>query len=81
MTSLFKSREEYSGTDLIRDLNVERKYGLFYNFYRMNSTDFEYLLSRVGPKITKQNSKFRKAIPAAERLMVTTIFGNRRFVH
>jgi hypothetical protein len=71
MTSLFKSREQYSATDLFGDLNIERQYGLFHNFCRMNSIDLESLLSRIGPKITKRDSKFRKARPAAERLMVT----------
>jgi hypothetical protein len=71
MTSLFRSREQYSATDLIRDLNIERQYGLFHNFCRMHSTDLEFLLSRIGPKITKRDSKFGRAIPAAERLVVT----------
>lgn len=71
MTSLFKSRNRYRGTDMIDDLTAEIGYGLFENFCRMKSTDFETLLQQIGPKISKQDTTFREAIPAAERLMVT----------
>lgn len=71
MTSLFKSRNRYRGTDMIDDLTAEIGYGLFENFCRMKSTDFETLLQQIGPKISKQDTTFREAIPATERLMVT----------
>lgn len=71
MTSLFKSRNRYRGRDLIDDLTAEIGYGLFENFCRMKSTDFETLLQQIGPKISKQDTTFREAIPATERLMVT----------
>ena len=34
----------------------------------------EHLLSLVGPLITRQDTNYRKAIPAAERLMLTVRF-------
>lgn len=70
-TSLFKSRSRYRGIDLINDLKAEMEYGLFQNFCRMKSTDFEWLLNEIGPKIAKEDTKFREAIPPTERLMLT----------
>jgi hypothetical protein len=37
----------------------------------MSPESFECLLAHVGPLITKQSTKFREAIPAAERLTLT----------
>lgn len=71
MTSLFKSREQCGGTKLMSDLKAELEYGLFHNFFRMKATDFEFLSNCVGPKISKDDTSFRRAVPAAERLMVT----------
>lgn len=71
ITSLFKSRNLYGGTNLKADLTAEMGYGLFENFCRMKSTDFEVLLQKIGPQISKQDTMFRKAVPATERLMVT----------
>lgn len=71
MTSLLKSRSRYRGTDLMHDLTAEIGYGLFENFCRMKSTDFETLLQQIGPTISKQDTTFREAIPATERLMLT----------
>ncbi|CAK1597687.1 unnamed protein product [Parnassius mnemosyne] len=43
----------------------------FQGFVRMSAADFELLLSRVGPLIEKQKTKFRETIPAKIRLAVT----------
>lgn len=42
----------------------------FQNFTRMSSTDFEELLSMVGPIIRKTNTNMREAIPEKVRLAV-----------
>lgn len=44
------------------------------NFTRMTSEDFEKLITLVGPKIMKQDTKFRKAIPVKDRLALTLRF-------
>ncbi|XP_064107865.1 uncharacterized protein LOC135216432 [Macrobrachium nipponense] len=43
----------------------------FYNYHRVNKEDFDYLLRLVGPKIAKQDTRMRKAIPPEQRLSVT----------
>ena len=43
----------------------------FEGFVRMSATDFELILSCVGPLIEKQKTKFRATIPAKVRLAVT----------
>ena len=44
---------------------------LFYRYMRMSSESFRYLLNVVGPIISKEDTRFRKAIPSAERLCLT----------
>ena len=40
----------------------------------MSSQDFELLILKIGPKIYKQDTNMRKAIPVQERLAVTLRF-------
>ena len=44
------------------------------NFSRMDSETFDELLKRVGPLITHQDTRFRKAIPPSERLALNLRF-------
>nr|CAH7725081.1 unnamed protein product [Callosobruchus chinensis] len=50
-TTLFKSRARYSTTQLMCDLRAEKEYGLFENFCRMKSTDFEFVLNKIEEEI------------------------------
>lgn len=81
--SLKNGRQKYRTNDFINDLlqdeaddlNLEyRKDVGFTNYFRMNRSDFELLLGMVGPKISKENTNLREAIPASERLAVTLRF-------
>ena len=72
MTSIFRSRDRYSGSDLLCALRVENLH--FRIFCRMSYSDFDALISLIGPRITKKDTSFRKAIPVAERLPVTLRF-------
>jgi len=49
-------------------INQSRK---FNNFCRMLSSNFEYLLNKIGPFISKKDTNMRKCIPVQERLAVT----------
>ncbi|CAH2013917.1 unnamed protein product [Acanthoscelides obtectus] len=71
--SLIRSRERYSGNNLLADLLKEPS-GFFENFCRMSSEDFKILLNMVESYIVKKNTKWRKAIPANERLAITLRF-------
>ncbi|CAH1954258.1 unnamed protein product [Acanthoscelides obtectus] len=48
--------------------------GEFHNFCRMSFADFEYLLDKISPLISKQDTDFRDAIPAKYRLAITLRF-------
>nr|CAI5838149.1 unnamed protein product [Callosobruchus analis] len=73
MTHLFESRSRYNGSDLLNDLAIQDT-GQFKNFCRLSSTDFEFIISLIGPKIKKKNTNFRECIPVNERLAVTLRF-------
>ena len=50
---------------------------------RMDTDTFYYLLEKVTPYIAKQNTNFRAAIPAAERLSIALnflAFGELNFI-
>ncbi|KAK7925261.1 hypothetical protein WMY93_007571 [Mugilogobius chulae] len=46
----------------------------FKELMRMTTTEFEYILNKVAPLITKKDTKMRLAISAEERLAVTLRF-------
>lgn len=78
-----QARKRYSGSDLLKDLNEDdidnlsyevRCDGSFKNFLRMTSGDFEHLLIAIGHKIAKQDTSFRDAVPAREKLAITLRF-------
>lgn len=48
--------------------------GEFDNFCRMTPADFEFLLNKISPVISKQDTHFREAIPAKYRLAITLDF-------
>ncbi|XP_023312111.1 protein ANTAGONIST OF LIKE HETEROCHROMATIN PROTEIN 1-like [Anoplophora glabripennis] len=73
MTRIFHSRNIYSGSDLLCDLAIENT-GQFKNFCRLSSSDFEMILNLIGPKIQKENTNFRLAIPIKERLALVLRF-------
>lgn len=58
---------------MLQDLAKEPS-GYFENFCRMSSEDFEFLLAKISPKISKQDTNMRISIPAIERFAVTLRF-------
>ncbi|XP_013183721.1 uncharacterized protein LOC132903439 [Amyelois transitella] len=53
-------------------LNLEyRSNGGFKDFFKMSSSDFELLLQLIGPSINKNDTKWRTALTAKEKLGVT----------
>jgi hypothetical protein len=72
---LYTSREVYSGSSMLADLNFQSVSGLCKNLTRTSPSEFEFLINVIGEKISKKDTAFRKAISVQERLAVTTFLG------
>lgn len=46
----------------------------FENFTRMSLSDFEYLLTKISPIISKQDTQLRDLIPTKTKLAITIRF-------
>jgi len=55
---------------MLEDIQINLS-GKFDNFCRMSSGDFEYLLNKIGPFVSKMDTNMRKCIPVQERLAMT----------
>ncbi|KAJ8952672.1 hypothetical protein NQ318_020987 [Aromia moschata] len=65
---LLKNGRSYS--NLMSDLLLNDG-SSFRNFVRLTQSDFEEILCLVAPKISKENTNYRAAIPPSIRLAVT----------
>jgi hypothetical protein len=63
---IYTSREVYSGTSLLADLNFQSVSRLYKNFTRMSNSEFEFLLNLIGEKISQKDTAFRKPFPFKE---------------
>jgi len=52
---------------LLENLRADET-GLFKNFSRMSSSDFDFLLSKIEAKVSRVNTNYRDSIPASIRL-------------
>ncbi|KAK4320281.1 hypothetical protein Pmani_008791 [Petrolisthes manimaculis] len=65
----FLEKGSVHGKLLLEDLRLDG--AGFINFLRMSTSDFEILLRMVAPKISRRNTKYRKAITPDIRLAIT----------
>uniref|UniRef100_A0A182VPM2 DDE Tnp4 domain-containing protein n=1 Tax=Anopheles minimus TaxID=112268 RepID=A0A182VPM2_9DIPT len=70
MRPIFIQRNE-AGNRLLAVLMEEQFAGATLNFLRMTKSDFDQLLSLIGPFIKRQDTNMRPAITVPERLLIT----------
>ena len=68
---LYTSREVYSGSSLLADLNFQSVSELYKNFTRTFPSELEFLINLIGEKISKKDTVFRNAISVQERFALT----------
>jgi hypothetical protein len=69
------SREVYSGSRLLADLNFNSVSRLSRTYFAtMSPSEFEFLISWIEEKISKKDTTFRKAISVQERFALTLRF-------
>jgi hypothetical protein len=69
-----QSREVYSGSSLLADLNFQSVSGLYKNFSTMSPSEFEIIFNFIGEKISKKDTAFKKAISVQENLALMLRF-------
>lgn len=74
MTQLYRDRALTRGPAFVQRLIEEEEDGHFQNFVRMSSVDFLFLLEAIREKISRMDTKLRKAISVEERLALTLRF-------
>ena len=66
--SIYKQRSQFGVfTTWYQELKLDREY--YYRFLRMSPERFDHLLSLVGERIAKKDTRFRKSISSEERLV------------
>ncbi|KAL5246019.1 hypothetical protein ACI65C_013427 [Semiaphis heraclei] len=70
MKNIHRNRTTQTIENQFLELNFEPS-GEFENLTHLNYTDFQYLLSKVSPIISKKDTHWRLAIPAKLRLAIT----------
>ncbi|KAJ8910224.1 hypothetical protein NQ315_015916 [Exocentrus adspersus] len=70
-TALYRNRLTTRGPSFLSSMVEEENDGHFKNFTRMSSADFNFLLEAIRDDISRNDTKFRKAVTAEERLAIT----------
>ncbi|RVE54386.1 hypothetical protein evm_000871 [Chilo suppressalis] len=73
MRTIYRKRNKKSMENIFQKLLAEPSGG-FHNFCGMSFEDFEILLQKLGPFISKKDTGWREAIPAKIRLALTLRF-------
>ncbi|CAG4918432.1 unnamed protein product [Colias eurytheme] len=73
MTEIHRNRSRLSMEKQLSELHSKPS-GEFKKFTRMSTVDFEYLLQKVSPIISKADTQFRPSITTRIRLAITLRF-------
>nr|CAI5837431.1 unnamed protein product [Callosobruchus analis] len=66
----FLQRRNEETNRFLEELKIDPLCG-FKNFTRISCEDFEFLINAIGPVIARQDTNYRKCVPAAIRLAIT----------
>lgn len=67
---VFRKRAEFGEMRLIREV-YEKDGEIFRRCFRVQSHEFDYILSRIGSTISKCHDSWRDSIDARQRLAIT----------
>lgn len=67
---LQRKQQQGDWYNLIQEMRFQNDY-TFFSYMRMTSIMFDYVLAKIGHKITKLETNWRTPIPAAVRLAIT----------
>lgn len=68
---LYLERQEHGHYEQMMAMMELHDVESYKNFQRVSPEEFRAVLARVGPRLTKQDTTFRKALPAGLKLAVT----------
>lgn len=72
---IFTERDNLGEYNLVEEM-ADHDPESFRKYFRMDRFAFMELLNMIQPKISKLDTNWRKAIPAAVRLAITLRYGN-----
>jgi hypothetical protein len=58
---LYTSREVYSGSSMLADLNFQSVSGLYKNFTKMSPSEFEFLINLVGEETLEKRHSVQES--------------------
>jgi len=71
---LYTSREVYSGSSLLADLNFQSVSGLYKNFIRMSPSEYEFLINLNGEKNLEKGHSVQESLFCSRKVGTDAAF-------